>query len=170
MTNSFCSQLWFNSLCFVKEKLVVLEKQVLRWENLSFTVKPVANHKDGHKCQVDRFSTAPQEETREKLLVSALSPVLDDVINKKETLFVFPIFRAHLSSGLSSKSLSGSPQKWRITPQGCSRNAGVILPLCTPAQPPILRLHFMEQQSRRLQKTRLWILWRLCWSYSVLLL
>lgn len=119
---SFCSLLL----------LVLLEKQVLRWENLCFMVKPVAKHKDGHECQVDRFSSAPQEETREELLASALSPVLGVVINTKETLCVFPIFRAHLSSGLSSKSLSGSPQKWRITPQGCSRNAGVILPLCTP--------------------------------------
>lgn len=68
------------------------------------------------------------------------------------------------------------PSEMKDYTTGVQRNAGVILPLCTPAQPshpPDRRLHFVKQQLRRLQKQdydslkAMLTLWR---SYFVLLL
>lgn len=94
LTISFWSLLWCHSFWFIKEKIVAMEKQVLTCTNLSFMVNPVATHND-----VDRFSTRPQEETREKLQVFALSPVLGVEIKTKETLFVF-------------SNIQSTPQLW----------------------------------------------------------
>lgn len=51
-------------------------------------MKLVATHRDGNKREVDGFSTTAQEETREELLVPALSPVVGGVTTTRETVFV----------------------------------------------------------------------------------
>lgn len=76
-----------------------------------------------------------------------------------KTLFAFPVLRAHLSSGLSSKSFSGSLRNEVFHHRG----AAVTLPLCTPAQTHHKPHHRICSRSVNCKKNRITGSLRLQW-------
>lgn len=98
-----------------------------------------------NKREVDGFYTAAQEEAREELLASALSPVVGGVITTRETLFV-------LSDIPSTPQLWAELQIFKWIPSerkdyttrgaaGMRESSFASAPISQPSHPPEHRLH-----------------------------
>lgn len=137
----------------------------LKWIKVSFMLKPVSL-KGSRKHGISRWFVSPplHGKRRERnykrqlwLHLFALSPPHPPFpIPKTKNTFCFPVLRAHFSSGLSSKSLSGSLRNEGLHHRG----AAVTLPLSTPAQ-----THLPHHRSRS-AKNRITDSSQLLWHYQ----